>query len=55
MEKHSDEQFKIMQYAIEANRQEVRANKQESDEKMTQSTVKFETMLAVISNQINTM
>ena len=33
----------------------MRANKQDSDEKMTQFTVKFETMLAVISNNLNNL
>ena len=55
MENIYDEQFIIVQAAIEYNKQEMKANKQDSDEKMTQFTVKFETMLAVISNQLNTL
>ena len=41
MENIYDEQFIIVQAAIEYNKQEMKANKQESDEKMTQFTVKF--------------
>ena len=55
MENMSDEQFIIMKYEIEANKQEMKSNKQESDEKMAQFTVKFEIMLEVISYQINTL
>ena len=44
-----------MQATIETNKQEMKANKQDSDEKMMQLTVKFETMLAVISNQFNNL
>ena len=55
MENRSDEKFIIMQATIESNKQEMRSNKQDYDEKMTQFTVKFETMLAVISNQLNTL
>ena len=55
MKKHYDGKFIIMQAAIESNKQEMRPNKQDSDEKMTQFTVKFETMLAIISSQLNTL
>ena len=44
-----------MKAAIEANKQVMKPNKQGYDEKMTQITVKFETMFAVISNQISTL
>ena len=44
-----------MQAVIEANKQEMKTNKQDYDEKITQFTVKFETMLAVILNQLNTL
>ena len=33
MENNSDEQFIIMQAAIEANKQDMKSNKQDSDEK----------------------
>ena len=55
MEKNYDEQFIIMQAVIEANKWEMRSNKQDSGEKMTQFIVKFETILAVISSHINTL
>ena len=35
MENKSDEQFIIMQAVIETNKQEMRDNKKDSDEKMT--------------------
>ena len=50
-----DEQFIIMQPTIKFNKQEMRSNKQEYDEKLTQLRVKLETMLAVISDQLNTI
>ena len=50
MEKKSDEILIIMQASIKANKQELKSNKQDSDEKMMQFAVKYETILAVISN-----
>ena len=44
-----------MQAAIESNKQEIKFNKQDSDEKMTQFTVKFKTIITVISNHLNTL
>ena len=38
MEKNSDEKFIIMQATIEANKQEMRANNQEYDDKMMKFT-----------------
>ena len=38
MDNESDEQFIIMQGKIEANKQEMKSNKQDSDEKMMQFT-----------------
>ena len=55
MNNKSDEQFIITQALIESNKQEMKSTKQDSDEKRTQFTVKYETMLAVISNQLNTL
>ena len=55
MDNKSDEKFTIMQAAIEANKQEMKSNKQESDEKMTQFTLKFEKLFAVILNQLKTL
>ena len=55
MENKYEKRFIIMKYAIESNKQEMKSNKQDSDEKMTQFTVKSETMLAVISNHIITL
>ena len=44
----SNEKFIIMQAKLEATKQEMKNNKQGSDEKMRQFTVKFKTMLALI-------
>ena len=44
-----------MQATIEANKQEMKSNKQDYDEKMMQFRVKFKTILTVISYQINTL
>ena len=55
MDNKYDEQFIITQDTIEANKQEMRSNKKDSDEKITRFTVKSETMIAVISNQLNTL
>ena len=41
MEKNYYEQFIIMKSAIETNKQEMRSNKQYSDEKMTKFTEQF--------------
>ena len=48
MKNKSDEQFIIMQAAIQYY-------KQDTDEKMTTSSEEFKTMFVVLSNQINTM
>ena len=44
-----------MQAAIEDKKQEIKDKNKDFDEKITQFTVKLETMLAVISNQLNTL
>ena len=44
-----------MQATIETNKQEMKANKQDSDEKMMQFRVKFKTILTVNSNKLNTL
>ena len=54
MEKKSDEQFIIMQTIIEANKQEMISNKQDSNEKMTKFTEEFEAMIAAIIYLIST-
>ena len=46
MDNNSDEQFIIMQAAIEYNKQEIKANKQDSDDKMMNLTEDFKPMLA---------
>ena len=53
MEKNYDEQLIIMQASIESNKQEMKVNKQASDDKMTKFIEEFKTMLAAISDQIN--
>ena len=45
MENKSDEQFVTMQAAIEANKQYMRSNKQDYDDKMKKSTEEFKIML----------
>ena len=45
MEKRSDEWFISMQISIESNKQEVKANKQYSGEKMTKTAEEFKTMI----------
>ena len=45
-EKNYDEQFIIMKSSIEANKQEMKPNKQDSDEKMTKFIEEFKEMLA---------
>ena len=54
MENNYNEQLIIMQAAIEVNTQDMKANKQESDEKMTKFTEEFKAILAAITDQINT-
>ena len=44
-----------MQASIESNKQEMNANKKDSDEKMTKFTEKFKAMLAAITDQIDTL
>ena len=44
-----------MQATIEANKQEIKANKQDYDEKMMQFRVKFKTIFTLISDQLNTL
>ena len=50
MENKYDEQYIIMQAAIEDNKEDRKAKKQDSDEKITQFTVKFKTMLPFTLN-----
>ena len=54
MDKNSDEKFIIMQTSIKSNKQEMIANKQHSDDKMTRLKEDFKTMLSAITYQINT-
>ena len=49
MENKYYEQFIIMQTIIEANKQEMISNKQDSNEKMIKFTEEFETMIAAIT------
>ena len=55
MQNKSDEWFIIAQAAIEANKKDIRANNQDSDEIMTKLTEEFKKMLASIIDQINTL
>ena len=55
MDKKSDEQFIIMQDKIEANKQYIISNKQDSDEKMAKFKEEFKIMLAAKTYQINTL
>ena len=57
MDNKSDEQFIIMQAAIESNKQDMKPNKQDYEEKIMKLTEDFKEMLASsmtsISDQIN--
>ena len=44
-----------MKFTIEANKQEMKANKKDSDEIMTTLLEELKTMFAVLSNQLNTL
>ena len=55
MQNKSDEWFIIAQAAIEANKKDIKANNQDSDEIMTKLTEEFKKMLASIIDQINTL
>ena len=55
MDNKSDENFIIIQAAIESNKQDMKSNKQYSDEKMMNLTEDFKAMLAEITYQINTL
>ena len=55
MNNKSDEQFIISKSEFEANNQEMKANKQDSDEKITKPTEDFKAILAEITYQINTL
>ena len=55
MENNSDEQFIIIQAEIEANNQEMNANKQDYDEKMAKFTEESKAILAEITDHINTL
>ena len=45
MDKNSDEQFIIMQAAIEANNQEMKSNKKDSNEKIMKLTEDLKSMI----------
>ena len=45
-DKNSDEHFIIMQATIKYNKKEMKSNKQDSDDKMTQFTEELKRMLA---------
>ena len=51
----SDEQFIIMKSAIEFNKQEMKSNRQDSDNKMMKLTKYVKVMLAEITDHINTL
>ena len=53
MENNSDEQFIIIKSAIEVNKQEIKSNKQDSDEKMMQSTETLKLLTAFMMDQTN--
>ena len=50
-----DEQFMIMQSEIEANKQEMKSKKQDSDEKMMKLVEYLKAMLAATIDHINTL
>ena len=51
MENKSDEQFIIMQAAIEDNKQETKSNKKDSDEKIMQFTEILNNLTAIMMDQ----
>ena len=53
MKNKYDEHVIITQEAIEASKQEMKANKKYSDEKMKNFTEEFKSMLVAITDQIN--
>ena len=53
MENKSDEQFIIMQAAIEDNKQETKSNKKDSDEKIMQFTETLKVLTAFMMDQNN--
>ena len=55
MDNQSYEQFIIMQATIESNKQEIKINKQDSDEKMTKFIEDFKAILGSITDQIKTL
>ena len=55
MEKKYYEQLIILRASIEANKQEMRANKQYYDWKMIKFTEEFKTMFVEITDHINTL
>ena len=55
MDNKSDEQFIIMQAIIEANKQEMKSNKKDPNEKIMKLTEDFKEILASITDQINTL
>ena len=55
MENNYNEQFIVMQAAIESKKQEMKANKQDSDEKMMKLSEESKTIFAVHSNQLNNL
>ena len=46
MDKKSDEQFIIIKSAIKANKQDMKSNKKDSDNKMMKLTEDFKVMIA---------
>ena len=55
MDNKYDEQFIIMKSAIEFNKQEMKSNRQDSDNKMMKLTKYVKVMLAEITDHINTL
>ena len=55
MDNKSDYQLLIIQSSIEPKKQEIRSNKKDSDQKMTNLTEEFKTILAEITDKVNTL
>ena len=55
MDNKYDKQFLIMKSTIEANNQEMKPKKKESEEKVMKLTEDFKTILAATTDHINTL
>ena len=55
MDNKYDQQFIITQAKIESKNQDIKSNKQDSDEKIVNLTEDFKSIIVAITDQINTL